>query len=147
MRSMLRALLAVSLLALPAAQALAGEGDPYSEGNVVELSFIKVKPGQFDAYMKYLATTYKGLLEEQKKAGLIVDYAVYGATASNPQEPDLILSVTYKNWAALDGFEDKVEPITNKAFGSQDQANAASVDREKMREVLGSERIQQLVLK
>jgi hypothetical protein len=144
---MLRALLVVSLLALPAAQALAGEGDPYAEGNVVELSFIKIKPGQFDAYMSYLATTYKALLEEQKKAGLIVDYAVYGAQAGSPSEPDLILSVTYKNWAALDGLDDKTEPIVNKAFGSQQKANEAQVDREKMREVLGSERIQQLVLK
>jgi len=147
MRSMLRALLAVSLLATPAAQVFAGENDPYSEGNVVELSFIKIKPGQFDAYMSYLATTYKSLLEEQKKAGLIVDYAVYGAQAGSPGEPDLILSVTYKNWAALDGLEDKTEPIVNKTFGSQQKANDASVDREKMREVLGSERIQQLILK
>lgn len=35
----------------------------------------------------------------------------------------------------------------NKAFGSRQKANDASVDREKMREVLGGERIQQLILK
>jgi hypothetical protein len=147
MNRTLRALLAFVVLALPVSPVLAGEDDPYTEGNVVELSFIKIKPGMFDEYMKYLATTYQDLLEEQKKAGLIVGYAVYGAQAGSPQEPDLILSVTYKNWAALDGLEDKIEPITNKKFGSQQQANTASIDREKMREVLGSERIQELVLK
>jgi hypothetical protein len=94
-----------------------------------------------------LATTYKGLLEEQKKAGLVVDYAVYGARAGSPSEPDLILSVTYKNWAALDGLEDKIEPITSKAFGSEEKANQASINRESMREVLGSEMIQELILK
>jgi hypothetical protein len=147
MRSLLCALFAALLLVAPASRARADEKDPYREGNVVELSFIKVKPGMFDAYMAYLASTYQDLLEEQKKEGLIVDYAVYGATASGPHEPDLILSVTYKNWAALDGLEDKIEPIMNKKFGSQQQANEASIDREKLREVLGGERIQQLILK
>jgi hypothetical protein len=147
MRSLLCVLFAAALLASPASQASAGENDPYSEGNVVELSFIKIKPGMFDAYMAYLASTYQDLLEEQKKAGLVVDYAVYAAQAGSPGEPDLILSVTYKNWAALDGLEDKIEPITNKKFGSQQKANEASVDREKMRELLGGERIQQLILK
>jgi hypothetical protein len=147
MKGLFRVLVALAWLALPAAPSLADESDPYSEGNVVELSYIKVKPGMFDAYMSYLATTYKQLLEEQKKAGLIVDYAVYSAQAGSPGEPDLILSVTYKNWAALDGLEDKIEPIMNKAFGSRQQANDASVDREKMREVLGGDRIQQLILK
>ena len=147
MRSLLCALFAALLLVAPASPARADEKDPYREGNVVELSFIKVKPGMFDAYMAYLASTYQDLLEEQKKANLIVDYAVYAAQAGGPHEPDLILSVTYKNWAALDGLEDKIEPIMNKKFGSQQQANEASIDREKLREVLGGERIQQLILK
>ncbi len=138
MTSILRALLAALLVAAPASLAFADADDPYTEGNVTELSFIKIKPGMFDAYMAYLASTYQDLLEEQKKAGLIVDYAVYGAQAGSPQEPDLILSVTYKNWAALDGLEDKVETIINKAFCSNEKANQASIDREKMREVAAS---------
>jgi hypothetical protein len=147
MTCVLRVLLAMACLALLAAPALAGEDDPYREGPVTELSYVKVKPGMFDAYMKYLATTYQDLLEAQKKAGLVVSYAVYAAQARSPREPDLILAVTYANWAALDGLEDKLEPFTNQTFGSQSQANAASVDREKMREVLGGERVQELVLK
>ena len=34
----------------------------------------------FDAYMKFLDTTYKQLMEEEKKDGIIVDYAAYGAS-------------------------------------------------------------------
>jgi hypothetical protein len=141
-------ILRLSIAAILLATCLPAFADEnYGEGNVVELSYIKIKPGMFDAYMKYLATTYQDLLEAQKKAGLVVGYAVYAAQARSPKEPDLILSVTYKNWAALDGLEDKLEPITSQAFGSEDAANAASIDREKMRELLGSERIQELVLK
>ena len=147
MRFALRSLLCFAWLASLGSLATAGENDPYTEGNVVEVSYIKVKPGMFDAYMAYLASTYQDLLEEQKKAGLVVDYAVYGTQARSPAEPDLILTVTYKNWAALDGLEDKLEPVLNKAFGSRQKANDAQVDREKLREVLGSERIQELLLK
>jgi hypothetical protein len=145
MTSFVRTLCIALVLAAPASVALANEN--YSEGNVTELSYVKVMPGQFDAYMKYLSTTYQDLLEAQKKAGLVVSYTVYSAESRSPQEPDLILSVTYKNWAALDGLEDKMEPIMNKTFGSQNAANAASVDREKLRTVLGSERVQELLLK
>jgi hypothetical protein len=42
---------------------------------VTELAYIKVKPGKFDDYMKYLDTTYKSLMEANKKAGLISDMA------------------------------------------------------------------------
>jgi hypothetical protein len=92
-------------------------------------------------------TTHQDLLEAQKKPGLVVAYAVHAAQARSPREADLILSIPYENWAALDGREDELEPITSQAFGSERAANAASIDCEKMREGLGSERIQALVLK
>jgi hypothetical protein len=142
-----RMILAAALVAAFSSVASADESRPYTEGNVVNVSYVKIKPGMFDAYMKYLATTYKQLLEEQKKAGIVVDYAIYQAEARNPDDPDLILTTVYKNWAALDGLEEKTEPIQAKAFGSRDKSNAAAVDRESMRTLLGSETIQQLVLK
>jgi len=142
-----RMILAAALVGAFSSVAVADEARPYTEGNVVNVSYIKIKPGMFDAYMKYLATTYKQLLEEQKKAGLVVDYAVYQTEARNADDPDLILTTVYKNWAALDGLEDKTLPIQSKIFGSQDKSNAAAVDRESMRTLLGSETIQQLVLK
>ena len=138
------------LLAAPllfAATAAVAQERAYTEGVVMEISAIKIKPGMFDAYMKYLDTTYKGLMEEYKKAGLIVDYGVVAANARTPQDPDLLLTITYKNWAALDGLEDRMEPISNKVFGSRAAGTQASVDRGKMRETLGVQYIQELKLK
>jgi hypothetical protein len=140
-------ILAAALVAAFSSGAIADEARPYTEGNVVNVSYVKIKPGMFDAYMRYLATTYKQLLEEQKKAGIVVDYAIYQAEARNAEDPDLILTTVYKNWAALDGLADREEPIQAKTFGSRDKSNAAAVDRESMRTLLGSETIQQLVLK
>lgn len=136
----------VLALASFACGAWAQSAKPYKEGSVVELSYIKIKPGRFDDYMKFLDTSYKQLMEENKKAGLITGYAVYSAQARSPQEPDLILTVTYANMAALDKIEEG-EAIAAKVVGSQDTQNKAFADRGAMREVLGTQLIRELVLK
>ncbi len=127
--------------------AWADEGKPYSEGAVVQVGYVRTKYGMFDEYVKFLDGPYKQLMEEQKKAGLVVDYGVYEATPRNPHEPDIILTVVYRNWAALDGLRDKVDAIESKIFGSMDASNKAAVDRDKIREVLGGQVIRELKLK
>lgn len=119
----------------------------YTEGPVTAISYIKVKPGMFDAYLSYLQNTYKKIMEEQKKAGLVVEYGVYSATARSPHEADLYLTITYKNWATFDTLTARTDAITKKVWGSLDKSNEASIDREKMREVLGGEVVQELILK
>ena len=136
-----------AVLLLAATSVMAQEAKPYSQGPITTISYIKIKPGMFEAYMKWLATERKALMEEYKKAGLILSWKVYGAEARSPREADLILTVTYKNWAALDGLEDKQEPISARLQGSNDKQNQAAIGREQMREVLGSETIQELVIK
>jgi|SRR5882672_5227292 len=140
-------LLLAAPLMLASVSALAQEERSYTEGTVLEISAIKIKPGGFDAYMAWLQKTWKTANEEYKKAGLIVDYGVYATNARNPSEPDLYLTVVYKNWAALDNLQDKTDPIDKKIYGSTAQANQGFVDREKIREVLGVQHIQELKLK
>jgi hypothetical protein len=53
----------------------------HPEGPVVDVSYIKIKPGMFDAYMKWFATDRKAYMEELKKAGIILDWHVYGNQA------------------------------------------------------------------
>ncbi len=139
-------LLLAAPLALASMNALAQER-AYTEGSVIEVSSIKIKAGGFDAYMSWLAKSWKAANEEYKKAGLIVDYGVYGTNARNPKEPDLYLVIVYKNWGALDGLQDKTDPIDRKIYGSMEAANQGYVDREKIREVLGVEYMQELKLK
>jgi hypothetical protein len=92
-------------------------------------------------------TTGKQLREEEKKAGLIVDYAVYATRPRSPGDPDIYVVITYKNLAAMDGLEDRMEPIMRKIWSTRDAANKAAVDRESLREILGSQIIRQLNLK
>lgn len=141
-----RLLVALFLLAC-ASIGFAQDDHAYTEGPVTAISYIKVKPGMFDAYLRYLQSTYKKIMEEQKKDGLVVEYGVYSATARSPHEADLYLTITYKNWAAFDVLTARADAITKKVWGSLDKSDAASIDREKMREVLGGEVVQELILK
>jgi hypothetical protein len=120
---------------------------PYSEGPVSVVSSIRTEPGQHENYMKYLATTYKQLMDEQKKAGYIVDWTVYETRPRTQSDPNLYLLTTYKNLAAMDGLQDKVEAIQEKIIGNQDARDAAMQARGKMRSLVGSEVIREVKFK
>jgi len=120
----------------------------YSEGPVSIVTSVKVEPGMDDAYMNWLQSNWKKSLEAQKAAGIVLGYAVYATQARSPSEPDLYLVVTYKNMATFDGLDDRVEPIMEKTFNAtQQQMAQASIERGKMRTIMGSEMIRELVLK
>jgi len=55
--------------------------------------------------------------------------------------------VTYKNMAALDGLTDRMDAIQAKYVGDQAKRDAAMADREKMRTMIGTEMLRELVLK
>ena len=119
----------------------------YTEGPVLQVSYIRTEPGKFDEYLQYLATTYKTVMEEQKKAGIILDYAIYANQPLTPADPDLILTVTYANLGALDNLDARTDAITNKIWGSLQGSNQASADRETLRTQLGGRLLRQLMLK
>jgi hypothetical protein len=129
------------------ASGVAAADRPYSEGTVREVSAIRTVDGMFDDYMDWLAGPWQQLMEEQKKAGIIVDYQVMLAFPRNPEDPDLYLITEYKNMAALDGLEAKFEPIMEKVLGGRQKANADSIARGKIRTVLGSQIVRELELK
>jgi hypothetical protein len=140
-------LLALLLLTALSSSTVA-QGRPYAEGPVVALSYIRIKPGMFDKYMKYLDTDYKRNVEAQKKAGIILDYAVYSSPQTEENDWNMILSVTYKNMAALDSLRDKTEPIATRTLNATpEQLAQAGIERGAMRDQVGSRLLRQLILK
>jgi hypothetical protein len=120
---------------------------PYTEGVVLNVSSIRTEPGMFEEYMKYLAGPYKQLMEEQKKAGVIVGWNVYAASPRRPDDPDLYLVTIAKNMAALDDVDAKTDALVEKIFGGLDAQAAKTVERGKMRTLIGDELIRELVIK
>ena len=138
--------LAFASLAAPAFAAPAADEKPYTEGTVTNVAFIRVKDGKMMDYMNYLKGTWRSEQEAYKKAGLVTEYHVYASESRRPDEANLILTVTYPNWATLDKTAD-FEAVTIKQEGSLKQADKGYADRGSIREVLGSETIQELILK
>jgi hypothetical protein len=119
----------------------------YTEGAVVNVIRIRTVDGKFDDYMKYLDTTWKREQEAAKKAGNIISYQVLTVEARAPDDPDVLLVLTYKNWGALDGALAKGDAIAKQIEGSLPASNQAQSDRAKIRRVLGSSTMQVLELK
>lgn len=129
-----------------AGPALAQESS-YRPGPVWQVSEIKIVPGQGEAYMDYLATTWKKIQEMGKADGVVVDYHVLRLNNRRGNEGDLVLVVEYKDYqtnAQQEAFEKKVN-----AMMAQDRraSETASAGRGKMREQLGSQEYQELILK
>jgi hypothetical protein len=140
-------LLLAAILTISTSVTRAQEDHAYTQGPVTIVSFVRTEPGMFEEYMRYLSNTYKKLLETQKKQGVVTDYAVYQTLPRGPQDADLILTVTYKNMAALDGLQERTDPLIKETFGSLPKAASASADRDKLRKQLGSQLVRQLILK
>ena len=140
---------AVAIVAgsIPLSAPAAAADRPWTEGPVSTVASIRTAPGKFDDYMAFLAKTYKPLMEAQKAAGNILDYGVYTAMPRGPDDPDVFLMVTYKNMAALDDMDAKLDPIYEKLQGSLAEQNKAYGERSKMRTVLGNELIREMKLK
>ncbi|HTD03868.1 hypothetical protein [Undibacterium sp.] len=126
--------------------AIADDVKYYKDGPVSEVTYVKIKLGHFEDYVKFLDLKYKKEMEAFKKAGLILGYGVYSANPRTPAEPNLILVVTYPNMAAFDKSE-QFESIGKQVSGSMDQQNKEAMDRNEWREIMGSEVIRELTLK
>jgi len=120
----------------------------YSEGPVWRVSLVRVKPTHLDEYLTSLRQVSKPFIDEEKRQGLIVDYKIFlKETKNNPQDWDLCLAVEYKNHAALDGLDAKMEAIRDKVLGGKQQAHQLGEKREEIREIISDELLQEIVLK
>jgi len=120
---------------------------PYTEGPVWNITMVKAKPGMGDEYLKGLAKTFKGSLDEAKKQNLILDYKILLGTAATPQDFDILLMVESKNMATQDGLREKTDPIARKIVGTTDQQQAMAVKRLDIREIMGSKLMREITLK
>src|SRR6202167_1235594 len=136
--------LAASSLSL---NALAQDERAYTEGPVTEVDYIQVEYGKFETYIDWLNSTWKPTMEATKKAGLIIDYKVFRLTPKSPDQPNIILWITFKNAAAALDRGVELEAVAKKVIGSTGVQNKARVGRNEYRKVLGSELIRELILK
>ena len=141
-------IVALAVLSLGIASLCSAQSDaPYTEGPVWNITMVKAKPGMGDEYLKSLAKTLKGTLEEAKKQNLVLDYKILLGNAATPQDFDILIMVESKNMAALDNGREKFDPIARKIVGTTDQQQAIQVKRLDIREIIGSKLMREITLK
>ena len=120
---------------------------PYAEGPVWTVTMVKAKYGMGDEYLKGLAKTFKGTLDEAKKQNLIMDYKILLGDSADPHDFDILLMVEQKNMASFDNAREKFDPIARKIEGTPDQQVATATKRVELREILGTKLMREITLK
>ena len=120
---------------------------PYTEGPVWTITMVKSKYGMTDEYLKGLAKTFKGALDESKKQGLVMDYKILLGNAATPHDFDILLMVESKDMASFDNAREKFDPIARKIEGSPEQQRATATKRVEIREIMGNKLMREITLK
>jgi hypothetical protein len=141
-------IVALAALSLGIASLCSAQSDaPYTEGPVWNITMVKAKYGMTDEYLKALAKTFKGTLDEAKKQGLVMDYKILLGDPATPQDFNILLMVESKDMAALDNAREKFDPIARKIEGTPDQQRATATQRLEIREIMGSKLMREITLK
>lgn len=120
---------------------------PYTLGSVWSLTFVKTIGIGGPDYVKNLAANWKKVQDEAINQGLVLSYKVLWGEAANKDDWDMLLMVEYKNYAAYDTPDETWDNIVEKVIGDEPQQKEGNAVREKIREILGSKSMRELILK
>ncbi len=134
-RSLLTLCLLFAILAISTAQA---DDRVYNDGGSVwTVGFVETKPGHFDDYIANLNQIWRRYLDEQKKDGDVLSYKMIPIAFPRDGEPNLMLMVEFKNWAAFDRGNEYFDKLAEKLQGGIDEARQSNIDREQLRSLRG----------
>jgi hypothetical protein len=127
-----RTLLVAPLLLAGLSSGIVAQDRPYTDGPVVNLSYVRIKPGMFDKYVKYPDAEYKRTWRHRRRPAL---------SSTTP-------CIARRKAAALDSLRDRTELIAVRALNATpEQLTQASIERGAMRDLVGSRLLRQLILK
>ena len=107
----------------------------WEQGHVVQVTEVHIKDGMFNAYINDLNNVWRKFLEAQMEDGDVIDYGMYANANPRKGEPDLYLTVTYKNWATFDRGVEYFESLGSKVLGSPEEMREANIDRGELRTI------------
>jgi hypothetical protein len=137
MKNKLFAILSVVLFAtLGSATAFAQDHSRgWEQGHIVQVTEVHTKDGMFNAYINDL------------EEGDVIGYGMYSNVNPREGEPDLFLTVTFKNWAAFDRGLEYFEKLGTQILGSTDEMREANIDRGELRTIGSTYTLRELTFK
>jgi len=135
---MTRFCLLALLLLLPPTAVTAQQPAPSGPVNnttttVSRVTLSRILPGQAAAYARDIVDNLIPIYEAYKQAGIIVSYNFFNkSTQEDEGDWQRGVTLTFANWAALDGLAGKQAPITLRHYGSAEKRAAANQARAAM---------------
>jgi len=98
--------------------------------------------------MDDLKNNIKPIWDAEKKAGLIENYSIFlNTTKANPEDWDIGFTLSYKNFAALDGLAQKVLDLCMKQYGDKSKEQQVIDKRVQNAKVIASILTRDITLK
>ncbi len=119
----------------------------WEQGYVVQVTEVHTKDGMFNAYINDLSNVWRKFLDAQKEDGDVIRYGMYSNVNQREGEPDLYLTVTYKNWAAFDRGVEYFEKLGSEIMGSIEDMREANVDRGELRTIGSTYTLREITFK
>ena len=146
---MIRKLTAIALATCLPLFAQAEMWKDYSPSEeVTELVVIDVKANYVDDYLMQIKKTWVRAMEIQKEMGHIVDYGIWTSNVSD--SPNVFLTATYKNMAAMQGSEERYDAVTEamRAISmSDDEQDSMAKGYEDIREMVDYKLLRRITYK
>jgi len=145
-RSLVGLALVASVLAVSPASAQVARAPAIADSGIkatnaiMRVSLYRFAEGMQSAAIADLRTHLIPTWEAEKQAGIILGYSTLAnLTASSRDDWQLGITLTYKNYAALDSLGARTGPITLKHYGSEAARTAAGDARAKLRVLMSSQ--------
>ncbi len=137
----------VSVLLLMAVSVYGQVHKYFTPGSVWGVSMIRIHPGMDQAYLEYLDTQLKKESDISIKNGFMKSYKILRSQDDDSGWNMLILR-EYDSFASLEKNEEKADEVLRQATGIDDQKGMQGyMDRSKIRDVMGTKFMRELILK
>jgi len=110
----------------------------WDDGSVWVISKVDVKPGQYNAYIKYLRDVGLPRIDYGRKTGDILSYRVLSVQNSREGEPDVLVLTEYKNMAVFDRGPQFSDDMNRKLAGSLENRQAQMAQARGLSDPMGS---------
>jgi len=119
----------------------------FTPGSVWGVTMIRIHPGMDQAYLEYLDTQLKKESHISIKNGFMKSYKIL-RSQDDDSGWNMLIMREYDSFASLEKNEEKADEVLRQATGIDDQKGMQGyMDRSKIREVVGTKFMRELVLK
>ena len=125
---------ALMLFATP----LQAQQSSYKLGSMWTASRIAVADGQFENYLDFLTSTWRGNQEFAKSKGWLLDYHILNSVNPRDGEPDIILLTRFADMPTAAEIERRDKLINARMKQDEHSAETASGQRQVMRKLMGT---------